>query len=153
MSKAIEIRKIEVIEKKEALLGKGIIEDLTRQGRVVTVWEGIGRGEDSVSKAIFHVFIPPQGVTFGDKVHQFRGGGYQFFVAGRSMGLAEIIEVSKKESEQILLRRNKTLESLGRKEMPAYQLIDDDEAFRLNMLTLNAAKPSIMEILKNNPAL
>lgn len=87
MSKAIEIRKIEVIEKKEALLGKGIIEDLTRQGRVVTVWEGIGRGEDSVSKAIFHVFIPPQGVTFGDKVHQFRGEVINFLLQEDPWGL------------------------------------------------------------------
>ncbi len=118
-SGSIEVGKSEKVGSREVLLRRGTVEDLTRQGRVLTAWGG-GR----------LIFVPPVGVTFGDKVWQFEGGGFEFFVAGKSVGVAELIVVNKSEGEKLLARRDAVLRSIGREEMSAYDSVDDEEVYR-----------------------
>jgi hypothetical protein len=125
----VEIGKVGKVETKGDLLQEGGIEDLTRQGRVLTIWEGV-MGGNSGPKKVFHAFVPPQGVTFGDKVWEFEGGGLEFFVAGKSVGLANIVELDKEEAAQILKRRDAIIELIGRKDTFAYEGVSDDEVYR-----------------------
>jgi hypothetical protein len=115
----IEVGKIEKVGSREVLLQGGTVEDLTRQGRVLTAWD-----RDRL------IFIPPVGVTFGDKVWQFKNGGLEFFVAGKSVGSAELIMVNKGEGEKLLARRDAVLKSIGRDDTSAYEGVSDEDVYR-----------------------
>lgn len=114
--------------RRESLLARGSIEDLTRQGRVVTVWEAQSGQEGTPNfRESSLIFVPPQEVSFGDKAWLAPGGACEFFYAGKSMGYAELIEVTRSDSRRILKRRDRALESIGRKDAFAYTLISDEE--------------------------
>ncbi len=120
-------------KRRKDLLSSGTVEDLTRQGRVVMMIDGeSGKRGTADWRESSIVFVPPQGVSFRDKVYQLPyGRGYEFFYAGRSMGNAEMIEVGRDEALIIRERRKITLESIGRKDTRVYALIDDEERDRL----------------------
>ncbi len=130
----LELGKIGRVGKKETLLQKGTIEDLTRQGRVVTIWEGESwdMSDPTDRRRGANVFIPPPGVTFGDRAWMYPLGGYEFFIAGKSVGYSELITVSLKQGDKIRRRKNRVLESLGRKGTYSYEGVCDEDIYRFH---------------------
>jgi len=64
------------------------------------------------------------------KFGQFKNGGLEFFVAGKSVGSAELIMVNKGEGEKLLARRDAVLKSIGRDDTSAYEGVSDEDVYR-----------------------
>ncbi|OGH48038.1 MAG: hypothetical protein A3A51_02590 [Candidatus Levybacteria bacterium RIFCSPLOWO2_01_FULL_39_10] len=119
---------------REELLAPGSVERLVLEGRVPRIVDGSsgikgepGYKEDSV------VFIPPQGVRFGDEYHDVYNlaGGIEFFQDGKPMGLAMLVSVDRGEGNNVRMRKKRTLESIGMKDMQVYIEISEEEYHQL----------------------
>lgn len=125
MSNGIEARLEHPLPVEERLMDKDVVEDLTREGRIISVWS-------TPSKRTYVVFVPPEGVSFGDKAWQFPGGGTEFFYAGRSLGNSKLFIVYENECRELTRRRDQVLKSIGRYDTgPYYDYISDQEAYEL----------------------
>lgn len=107
----IEIGKVGEVGSRAVLLEDGVVEDLVRQGRVPLVVEALTFPDE-----ICDVYVPPQGVSFGDKYLEVPRRGLEFFVAGESKGFTELFVVPRLEGEQVFRRSKKTLKAIGRLE-------------------------------------
>ena len=134
-----EIGRIQNVETIGDLQGPGAVEDLTRQGRIVIVLDGSSgtKGEPNYKENSL-LFVPPQGISFGDKAWQDPGLGLEFFYAGESKGYARLLEVDRPAARLIERRRDGVLERIGRKGGPVYHLISDEERERMTPNPLEA---------------
>jgi len=127
-----EIGKIQNVETIGDLQDPGAVEDLTRQGRIVIVLDASSgtKGDPNYKENSF-LFVPPLGISFGDKAWQVPGGGYEFFYAGESKGYAKLLDVDRSVARQIQRRQEDILEHIGRKGEPSYILISDEERLKM----------------------
>ena len=134
-----EIGRIQNVETIGDLQGPGAVEDLTRQGRIVMVVDGSsGTKGDPNYKETSLLFVPPPGISFGDKAWQAPGVAFEFFYAGQSKGYAKLLEVDRPTARLIQQRQNEILERIGRREGPFYSFISDEERERMAPNPLDA---------------
>lgn len=142
----VEVGKVGAVESADKLLEVGVVEDLTRQGRVPHLAGGCMREEE-----MYFVFIPPVGVSFGDKAWFYPGGGIEYFVAGESVGSAELYTLSKIQGEQILERTDNVLQKIGRAGTYIYDELGDDDVYRAED-GKHKIKPEVIAEFLANPS-
>ena len=123
MANAIEIGKVGEVDEEFDITAPGVVEDLTRQGRMITFQDGVLGGEGEVTL----VWIPPEGVSFGDKAYDLYQGGYEFFSGNSSLGITDMVSVSKKEGDKLRERRQKQVELIGRDKPYWYEYVSPEE--------------------------
>lgn len=118
MSRAIEIGMVGEVEEDFDLTAPGVIEDLTKQGRLVTFQYGLLDG-----KKVATAWVPPETVSFGDKEWPIYGGGSEFFSGRTSLGVSTMINLSEKDGKRLMKIRNETQEQIGRHDEYWYKVL------------------------------
>lgn len=103
------------------------IERYILEGRMPIIFPG-GSGDLETNRE-YTVVLPPEGTEFGDAVYNnlHNGGGLEFFHEDKSLGLGKMIIVTEDEAMNLKLRRHKTKEQIGLKDLPFYESLTPEE--------------------------